>query len=126
MAVEIANFIQAVATVVVNSSSSYYLAGSAGVASLRRDAEGEFTLLLEQPLDCEAGSPSKYRAGVIINDMRPLGAGSCRAVPVPINAEEAPDTTPGSIKLLAYDDEGEPADSLAVTVIVCSFPVKEG
>lgn len=128
-AVDIANWVQAVATLAVNGPDpeDVNLVGSAGVRGFRRDGVGEYTLLLNQPADVRVTTLPlpKYHAALSVNDLRPLASGSVRALFVPVDVPESPTDTPGSVKIFAYDAAGVAADSLFASVIVYQLPQQE-
>lgn len=128
-AVDIANWVQAVATLAVSGPDPEDLSivGSAGVRGFRRDGLGEYTLLLDQPADVRVTTLPlpKYHAVVQINDLRPLASGSCRALFVPVDVPDAPGDTPGSVKIFAYNAAGAAADALFASVTVYQLPTQE-
>lgn len=122
MAVENANFIQAAAILGVAGPSLVQIFGAAGVRSFTRDAEGEFSLVLNEPMDCHGGDAPSYRTGVMINNMQPLGAGSVRSFIV--TDESNLDPAHGMIKIYAYDAAGELADAMLASVTVFRLPTQ--
>lgn len=125
-AVEITNFVQAVATVAVSGATAedVNLVGSAGVRGFRRDGVGEYTLLLDEPADVRVTTQPlpRYHSGVLLNDLRPLASGSARALFVPVDVPASPTDTPGSVKIFAYDAAGVAADALFASIMVYRLP----
>lgn len=128
MAIEISNWVQAVATLSVSGPDPEDLSivGSAGVRGFRRDDVGEFTLLLDQPADVRVTTLPlpQYRAVLQLNDLRLPSSGTVRALFVPVDVPESPTDTPGSVKIFAFDALGAPADSLFASVTVCQLPTQ--
>lgn len=121
-AIEIANLVQAMFTLAASSDTDFSLISSAGVASLRRDGVGEWSVLLEQPVEVRiVPVPAEYRVQVLVSQMTP-GVSEARALPIPVDATPSPTNTPGSIKVFSYDAAGAASDIVFCNVIVLGYP----
>jgi hypothetical protein len=126
MALEIANFVQAIATVYINDAVTYFC-GNCGFDSVVKVDVGEYNLipveLLDNRVPLGVGQPLPvYRNPVLINNLGTVANGQVRAFPIPVNIPATPGEVPGAIKVLCVDGAGAPVDLAFFTIMVCALP----
>jgi hypothetical protein len=126
MALEIANFIQAIATVYINDGEMYFC-GNVGFRAIEKVDVGEYNLipveLLDNRVPLGVGQPLPvYCNPVFVNTLGLPANGDTRALPIPVNVPEVPGSPPGAIKVFLTDSEGAAQDLGFFTIVVCTLP----